>query len=48
MVSTAPSFSDLLVPLTGALINRKIVVYNREFDKRRLAVELHRHYNART
>lgn len=47
MVSTAPTFSDLLVPLTGALLNRKVVVFNRAFDKRRLAVELHRHYNAR-
>lgn len=47
MVSAAPSFSDLLVPLTRALHGRKIVVYNREFDKRRLAVELHQHYAAR-
>lgn len=47
MVKGAPTFSDLLVRLTGALINRKIVVYNRDFDKRRLAVELHRHYSAR-
>lgn len=47
MVKDAPSFSDLLVPLTGALLNRKVVVYNRDFDKRRLAVELHRHYSAR-
>ena len=47
MVKGAPSFSDLLVPLTRALHGRKIVVYNREFDKRRLAVELHRHYSAR-
>lgn len=47
MVATAPTFSDLLVPLTEALHGRKIVVYNRDFDKRRLAVELHRHYSAR-
>jgi DNA polymerase III epsilon subunit-like protein len=47
MVSAAPTFSDLLVPLTGALLNRKVIVYNRDFDKRRLAVELHRHYAAR-
>lgn len=47
MVKDAPTFSDILVPLTGALINRKIVVYNRDFDKRRLALELHRHYAAR-
>jgi len=47
MVKDAPTFSDLLVPLTGALLNRKVVVYNRDFDKRRLAVELHRHYSAR-
>lgn len=47
MVATAPTFSDLLVPLTGALQGRKIVVYNRSFDKRRLAVELHRHYSSR-
>ena len=47
MVKDAPGFSDLLVPLTAALHNRKIVIYNREFDKRRLAVELHHHYSAR-
>jgi len=47
MVQGAPSFSDLLVSLTGALINRKVVVYNRDFDKRRLAIELHRHYRTR-
>lgn len=47
MVKTAPTFSDLLTPLTGALINRKVVIYNRDFDKRRVAVELHRYYSAR-
>lgn len=47
MVKDAPTFSDLLVPLTTALHNRKVVIYNREFDKRRLAVELHHHYSAR-
>lgn len=47
MVKDAPSFSDVLVGLTGALINRKVVVYNRDFDKRRLAIELDRHYSAR-
>jgi DNA polymerase III epsilon subunit-like protein len=47
MVKTAPTFSDLLVRLTGALHGRKIVVYNRDFDKRRVALELHRHYSAR-
>ena len=47
MVKDAPTFGDLLVPLTGALINRKVVVYNRDFDKRRLAIELHRHYRTR-
>lgn len=47
MVKTAPSFGDLLVPLTEVLHGRKIVVYNRAFDKRRLAIELHRHYGAR-
>lgn len=47
MVQDAPSFSDLLVPLTEALHNRSIVIYNRRFDKRRLAVELHHHYSAR-
>ena len=47
MVATAPSFSDLLVPLTTALHGRKVVIYNRDFDKRRLAIELHHHYNAR-
>lgn len=46
-VSTAPTFSDLTVPLTTALHNRKVVIYNRDFDKRRLAVELHHHYSAR-
>lgn len=46
-VSTAPSFSDLLVPLTTALHSRKVVIYNRDFDKRRLAIELHHHYSAR-
>ncbi|MDX2697119.1 3'-5' exonuclease [Streptomyces ipomoeae] len=47
MVKDAPTFSDLLVPLTGALMNRKIVIYNQAFDKRRLAVELDRHYSTR-
>lgn len=47
MVKAAPTFSDLLVPLTSALLNRKVVVYNRDFDKRRLGVELHRHYRTR-
>lgn len=47
MVKTAPTFSDLLVPLTEALHGRKVIIYNRDFDKRRLAVELHRHYSAR-
>jgi DNA polymerase III epsilon subunit-like protein len=46
-VPTAPTFSDLMVQLTGALINRRIVVYNRAFDKRRLAIELHHHYRTR-
>lgn len=46
-VADALTFSDLLVPLTAALHDRKIIVYNRQFDKRRLAVELHRHYSAR-
>ncbi len=46
-VKDAPTFSDLLAPLTGALQGRKIVVYNRDFDKRRLALELHRHYRTR-
>lgn len=47
MVKDAPSFSDLLLPLTAALHNRKVVIYNRDFDKRRLAVELHHHYRTR-
>lgn len=47
MVATAPTFSDLLVPLTSALHGRKVVIYNRDFDKRRLAIELHHHYSAR-
>jgi hypothetical protein len=47
MVRDAPTFSDLLAPLTEALHNRKVVIYNRDFDKRRLAVELDRHYSAR-
>ena len=47
MVKDAPTFSDLLLPLTEAFHGRKIVVYNRNFDKRRLAVELDRHYSAR-
>jgi DNA polymerase III epsilon subunit-like protein len=46
-VSTAPTFSDLLVPLTTALHGRRVVIYNRDFDKRRLAIELHHHYRAR-
>jgi DNA polymerase III epsilon subunit-like protein len=46
-VSTAPTFSDLIVPLTTALHGRKVVIYNRDFDKRRLALELHHHYSAR-
>lgn len=46
-VAAAPSFSDLLVPLTTALLNRKVVIYNRDFDKRRLAIELHYHYRTR-
>lgn len=47
MVATAPTFSDLLVPLTTALHGCKIVIYNRDFDKRRLAIELHHHYRTR-
>ncbi len=47
MVKDSPTFSDLLVPLTAALQGRKVVIYNRDFDKRRLAIELHRHYSAR-
>ncbi|MCX4596066.1 3'-5' exonuclease [Streptomyces sp. NBC_01549] len=47
MVQAAPNFSDLLVPLTEALHGRKVVIYNQQFDKRRLAVELHRHYRTR-
>lgn len=47
MVKDAPRFSDLLVPLTEALHGRKVVAYNRAFDRRRLAVELHRHYRMR-
>ncbi|MBL3664558.1 3'-5' exonuclease [Streptomyces sp. M2CJ-2] len=46
-VKDAPSFSSLLVPLTEALHGRKVVIYNRDFDKRRLAIELHHHYSAR-
>lgn len=46
-VSAAPTFGDLLVPLTAALHGRKVVIYNRDFDKRRLAIELHHHYSAR-
>lgn len=47
MVATAPGFSDLLVPLTAALHDRKVVIYHRAFDKRRLAIELHHHYRTR-
>lgn len=47
MVKDAPTFSDLLLPLTEALHRRKVVVYNRDFDKRRLAIELHHHYRTR-
>lgn len=47
MVKDAPGFSDLLVPLTTALHGRKVIVYNQAFDRRRLAVELHRHYSTR-
>lgn len=47
MVKDAPTFSDLLVPLTAALHGRKVVIYNRDFDKRRLAIELHHHYRTR-
>lgn len=46
-VSTAPTFSDLLVSLSTALHGRKAIIYNRDFDKRRLAIELHHHYSAR-
>ena len=46
-VKDAPTFSDLLAQLTAALHNRKVVIYNRTFDKRRLAVELHHHYSSR-
>lgn len=46
IVAPAPTFSDLLAPLSAALHGRKAVIYNRDFDKRRLAIELHHHYSA--
>jgi len=47
MVQTAPTFSDLHGRLTEALNGRKLIVYNRAFDRRRLAIELDCHYQTR-
>jgi DNA polymerase III epsilon subunit-like protein len=39
-----PRFGDVLVQLTGALINRRCLIYNRGFDVGRLRHELTLHY----
>ncbi|WP_086559878.1 3'-5' exonuclease [Streptomyces africanus] len=41
-----PRFGDVLVQLTGALVNRRCLIYNRAFDVGRLRHELTLHYRA--
>jgi DNA polymerase III epsilon subunit-like protein len=43
-VQGAPRFGDVLVQLTGALINRRCLIYNDTFDVARLRHELTLHY----
>jgi DNA polymerase III epsilon subunit-like protein len=45
-VKGRPRFSDVLVQLTGALLNRRCLIYNRGFDVARLRYELELHYRA--
>jgi DNA polymerase III epsilon subunit-like protein len=45
-VQGAPRFGDVLVKLTGALVNRRCLIYNRGFDVARLRHELTLHYRA--
>jgi DNA polymerase III epsilon subunit-like protein len=44
MVADAPPFSEVLVPLTTALFDRRVLVYNDRFDVGRLRLELELHY----
>ena len=43
-VQGQPRFGDVLVQLTGALINRRCLIYNRGYDVGRLRHELTLHY----
>jgi hypothetical protein len=43
-VQDAPRFGDVLVQLTGALVNRRCLIYNRGYDVSRLRHELTLHY----
>lgn len=43
-VQGQPRFSDVLVRLTGALLNRRCLIYNRGYDVGRLRHELTLHY----
>jgi DNA polymerase III epsilon subunit-like protein len=43
-VQGAPRFGDVLVRLTGALVNRRCLIYNDTFDVARLRHELTLHY----
>ncbi len=45
-VEGQPAFKDVLVKLTGALMNRRVLIYNRSYDVARLRWELTRHYRA--
>ncbi|MFG3229891.1 exonuclease domain-containing protein [Kitasatospora sp. NPDC048194] len=45
-VEGAPAFGDVLVELTGALMGRRVLIYNRSYDVGRLRWELVRHYRA--
>jgi len=44
MVSDAPTFSETLATLTAALKGRRVLIYNRVFDVKRLRHELMLHY----
>ncbi len=45
-VQGAPRFGDVLVQLTGALVNRRCLIYNKSFDMARLRHELTLYYLA--
>ncbi|MFI1890393.1 exonuclease domain-containing protein [Streptomyces jumonjinensis] len=42
--AAAPTFSDLLVRLTGVLDRKRVLIYNASFDRARLRYELTVHY----